>query len=105
MQPAGPNAEGSPTVGASRGASYTPCASGGEHFELAIPSDVTEIERVVDAVVARCQARDYPRRACALNVPVALTEALANAIVAGSEKPNPAGTPPNRPPKSNALGG
>ena len=55
-----------------------------DRLDLAIPSDVGQIERVVDAVVARCQAHDYPRRACALNVPVALTEALANAIVSGN---------------------
>ena len=53
-------------------------------LDLAIPSDVGHIERVVDAVVARCRAHHYPRRACALNVPVALTEALANAIVSGN---------------------
>ena len=57
-----------------------------DRLDLAIPSDVGEIERVVDAVVARCQAHHYPRRACALNVPVALTEALANAIVAGNRQ-------------------
>ncbi len=57
-----------------------------ERLDLAIPSDVGQIERVVDAVVARCQAHHYPRRACALNVPVALTEALANAIVSGNRE-------------------
>ncbi len=57
-----------------------------DRFDFAIPSDVGQIERVVDAVVARCQAHDYPRRACALNVPVALTEALANAIVSGNRE-------------------
>ncbi|MDQ6926024.1 MAG: ATP-binding protein, partial [Candidatus Eremiobacteraeota bacterium] len=55
-------------------------------LDFAIPSDVGQIERVVDAVVARCQAHHYPRRACALNVPVALTEALANAIVSGNRE-------------------
>ena len=45
---------------------------------------MSEIERVVEAVVARCAAREFPRRAVALNVPVALTEALANAIVNGN---------------------
>ena len=57
-----------------------------DRLDLAIPSDVAQIERVVDAVVARCLAHHYPRRACALNVPVALTEALANAIVAGNRE-------------------
>ncbi len=57
-----------------------------DQLDLAIPSDVGQIERVVDAVVARCQAHHYSRRACALNVPVALTEALANAIVSGNRE-------------------
>ena len=61
-----------------------PCGPGGERFAVAIPSDVARIEGVVETVVARCAARDYPRRACALNLPVALTEALANAIVNGN---------------------
>lgn len=61
-----------------------PCGPGGERFAVAIPSDVGRIEGVVEQVVARCVARDYPRQACALNVPVALTEALANAIVNGN---------------------
>ena len=47
---------------------------------------MSEIERVVEAVVARCVAREFPRRAVALNVPVALTEALANAIVNGNRE-------------------
>lgn len=53
---------------------------------FAIPSDVGHIEGIVDAVVARCAAHAFPRRACALNVPVALTEALANAIVSGNHE-------------------
>ncbi len=61
-----------------------PCGPGGERITLAIPSRVSEIERAVEVVVARCAAREFPRRAVALNVPVALTEALANAIVNGN---------------------
>ena len=67
-----------------RAAECAPCGPDGERFAVAIPSDVTRIEGVVETVVARCVARDFPRRACALNVPVALTEALANAIVNGN---------------------
>jgi serine/threonine-protein kinase RsbW len=62
----------------------SPCGPGGERISLAIPSRVTEIEGVVETVVARCVAREFSRRAVALNVPVALTEALANAIVKGN---------------------
>ncbi len=65
-------------------ADAAPCGPGGERITLAIPSRVSEIERVVEVVVARCAAREFPRRAVALNVPVALTEALANAIVNGN---------------------
>ncbi len=65
-------------------ADAAPCGPGGERITLAIPSQVSEIERVVEVVVARCAAREFPRRAVALNVPVALTEALANAIVNGN---------------------
>ena len=60
------------------------CGPGGDPFRVAIPSDVSQIERVVETIVARCAAHDFPRRACALNVPVALPEALANAIVNGN---------------------
>ncbi len=61
-----------------------PCGPGAERISFAIPSRVDEIERVVEVVVARCAAHEFPRRAVALNVPVALTEALANAIVNGN---------------------
>ena len=53
-------------------------------IELEIPSDVRYIERVVDTVVRQCADFHYPRRVCALNVPVALTEALSNAILRGN---------------------
>ena len=53
-------------------------------IQLEIPSDVSYIERVVDTVVRQCADFHYPRRVCALNVPVALTEALSNAILRGN---------------------
>jgi serine/threonine-protein kinase RsbW len=53
-------------------------------IELEIPSDVRYIERVVDTVVRQCADFQYPRRVCSLNVPVALTEALSNAILRGN---------------------
>ncbi len=60
-----------------------PCPSegGARALELEIPSDVALIDDVVAAIVRECAAHAYPRRVCALNVPVALSEALANAIV------------------------
>ncbi|MCX5755818.1 MAG: ATP-binding protein [Gemmatimonadetes bacterium] len=56
----------------------------GESLDFRIPSDVQYIEGVVGEVVARCQALAFSRRHTALNVPVALTEALSNAILRGN---------------------
>jgi serine/threonine-protein kinase RsbW len=53
-------------------------------LEFEIPSDVRFIERVVDAVRAECRRRCYADQHLSLNVPVALTEALANAILRGN---------------------
>jgi serine/threonine-protein kinase RsbW len=53
-------------------------------LEFEIPSDVRFIERVVDAVRAECRRMRYAERHLSLNVPVALTEALANAILRGN---------------------
>ena len=56
----------------------------GESLDFRIPSDVQYIEGVVGEVVARCQALAFSRKHTALNVPVALTEALSNAILRGN---------------------
>jgi serine/threonine-protein kinase RsbW len=53
-------------------------------LDVRIPSDVQYIEAIVEQVVLRCAARSYPRRHLALNIPVALTEALSNAILRGN---------------------
>jgi len=53
-------------------------------IELEIPSDIRYIERVVELVTGQCAQLCYTARHCALNVPVALTEALANAILRGN---------------------
>jgi serine/threonine-protein kinase RsbW len=53
-------------------------------IDVRIPSDVRFIEHIVGVVVRRCAEQDLPRRYCNLNVPVALTEALANAIRYGN---------------------
>jgi serine/threonine-protein kinase RsbW len=55
-------------------------------FELDFPSDVRYIERIVDLVRYQCTEFQYPGRVCTLNVPVALTEALANAILRGNHE-------------------
>lgn len=53
-------------------------------MEFEIPSDVRYIERVVEFVTRQCQEFAYNPRQVALNVPVALTEALSNAILRGN---------------------
>ena len=53
-------------------------------IELEIPNDVGEIERVVELVRHECKAMKFGERQCMLNVPVALTEALSNAILRGN---------------------
>jgi serine/threonine-protein kinase RsbW len=52
--------------------------------EVDIPSDVRLIEHVVELVRRECQELDYAHRQIMLNVPVALTEALSNAILRGN---------------------
>lgn len=53
-------------------------------LELEIRNDVREIERVVNLVRRECEAMRFARRQLMLNVPVALTEALSNAILRGN---------------------
>ncbi len=53
-------------------------------IELEIPSDVRYIERIVGLVTRQCVDFQFSARQCALNVPVALTEALSNAILRGN---------------------
>lgn len=55
-------------------------------IDVRIPSDVRFIEPIVGAVVRRCAENAFPARACRLNVPVALTEALSNAILRGNHE-------------------
>jgi len=53
-------------------------------LDLRIPSDVQHIEGLVEQVVRRCAEHRFAGRQLALNVPVALTEALSNAILRGN---------------------
>jgi serine/threonine-protein kinase RsbW len=55
-------------------------------IDVRIPSDVRFIEPIVGAVVRRCVEHALSARACRLNVPVALTEALSNAILRGNHE-------------------
>ena len=52
--------------------------------EVDIPSDVRFIENVVELVRRECQAMAFTHRQIMLNVPVALTEAISNAILRGN---------------------
>lgn len=53
-------------------------------LDVEIPSDVAYIERVVALVTRECAELRLTPRQCALNIPVALTEALSNAILRGN---------------------
>ena len=55
-------------------------------LEVEIPSDVHEIERVVELVQQECRQTKLEPEKCSLNVPVALTEALSNAILRGNRQ-------------------
>lgn len=53
-------------------------------IDVRIPNDVRYIELVVGAIARRCVEHRLPPRLCSLNVPVALTEALSNAMLYGN---------------------
>jgi serine/threonine-protein kinase RsbW len=61
-----------------------PAADGVRVVELDIPSDVRYIENVVELVRRECEVMAFGHRQVMLNVPVALTEALSNAILRGN---------------------
>jgi serine/threonine-protein kinase RsbW len=53
-------------------------------IEVDIPSDVQYIEKVVELVQKECALMRFGARQLMLNLPVALTEALSNAILRGN---------------------
>lgn len=53
-------------------------------LDIRFPSDVQQIEGIVAQVVRRCRECRFDGRQLSLNVPVALTEALSNAILRGN---------------------
>lgn len=53
-------------------------------IEVDIPSDVQYIEKVVELVQRECALMRFGARQLMLNLPVALTEALSNAILRGN---------------------
>jgi serine/threonine-protein kinase RsbW len=54
-------------------------------IEVDIPSDVQYIEKVVELVQRECAMMRFGARQLMLNLPVALTEALSNAILRGNQ--------------------
>jgi serine/threonine-protein kinase RsbW len=53
-------------------------------FELEVPTDVRLIGRIVQMVSREIREFDFPPSICSLNVPVALSEALSNAMLRGN---------------------
>ncbi|MEP6832311.1 MAG: ATP-binding protein [Gemmatimonas sp.] len=54
--------------------------------EWTISSNIVHIEPLVSEVVSLCLEAGLSARACRLNIPVAFTEALSNAIVCGNHE-------------------
>lgn len=57
-------------------------------LDVQIPSDVKYIEQVVELATRQCRELHLPPRKCSLNLPVALSEALSNAILRGNANGN-----------------
>jgi serine/threonine-protein kinase RsbW len=55
-------------------------------LDVEIPSDVKQIEPVVSMVTEHCRTLHLTKRQCSLNIPVALSEALSNAIIRGNHE-------------------
>lgn len=53
-------------------------------LDIRVPSDVQRIAGIVELVVHRCREHSFNGRQLSLNVPVALTEALSNAMLRGN---------------------
>lgn len=53
-------------------------------LDIEIPSDVKYIEGAVALATEQCRELDLPPQKCSLNIPVALSEALSNAILRGN---------------------
>jgi serine/threonine-protein kinase RsbW len=53
-------------------------------LDVEIPSDVKYIESVIELATLKCRELHLPPRKCSLNVPVALSEAISNAILRGN---------------------
>lgn len=56
-----------------------------ERREWTIASDVQAITHIVETVQGMCVAAGFAASKCRLNIPVAVTEALSNAMLRGNE--------------------
>jgi serine/threonine-protein kinase RsbW len=56
-----------------------------ERREWSIESDVAAITPLVETVQALCVSAGFSQRQCRFNIPIAITEALSNAILRGNE--------------------
>lgn len=65
---------------------HSPLGLSPSPLTLEIPSDVGCIEAAVAQVVRRCEDASFPGRHLAFHIPVALTEALSNAILRGNRE-------------------
>lgn len=55
-------------------------------LDVEIPSDIRQIEPIVSLITEHCRTLHLSRRQCSLNIPVALSEALSNAIIRGNHE-------------------
>lgn len=55
-------------------------------LELCAPSDIRFIEGIVALIQRQCKEVSFPSSKCSLNIPVALSEALANAILRANKE-------------------
>jgi serine/threonine-protein kinase RsbW len=55
-------------------------------LQLEVPTDVRLIGRIVQLVSRQARDLEFPATVCSLNVPVALSEALSNAMLRGNKE-------------------
>jgi serine/threonine-protein kinase RsbW len=55
-------------------------------LQLEVPTDVRLIGRIVQLVSRQARELEFPAAICSLNVPVALSEALSNAMLRGNKE-------------------
>lgn len=84
MRPAGVPRAGTP--GAPDDGLFDPVTPSYVALDVEIPSDVRQIEPIVALVTEHCKSLHLPKRQCSLNIPVALSEALSNAIISGNNE-------------------